>query len=316
MNEFLRLVSRSLKPFGYQVRKHLSPNYLKIPALETFDNTQNIKALRHAANVPIFQTGSDLDKFVIFLRTCVRQNRNIDTRPRVTGSDMAENMTRCVRSLVHSVNHACDHIKDADIEVIILDDRSDDEIQAKIKALVSELKCLWSFHQTAETGQGNSLYEQFARAKEMNAIAYFCEDDYLHEEEAILTAWNFYKDMAERLESHLMIYPQEHRVMYVDHYPSYLIAGPDRHWRTMQNATHTFITHSWIVRDYWQHFENTKFVGVKKQRKKGSEAKTTNRLFKHIPGFSPLKPLAVHLQFEDTLPPLYDWTPLWKSMAE
>jgi hypothetical protein len=121
--------------------------------------------------------------------------------------------------------------------------------------------------------------------------------------------------MAAASGSHLLLYPQEHPVLYANHYPSYIVQGKDGHWRSMSNATHTFLTHGSVVARYWDYFENTKFVGDRKNRRKGSEDRTTNKLFRHIPGFSPLKPCAAHLQFESLLPPYFDWRPLWEQSA-
>ena len=200
-----------------------------------------------------------------------------------------------------------------DINLVILDDRSDEAALHTIKTLLKTAKFNYKIQQTIETGQGASLHEQFTLGRELNAITYFVEDDFLHEEDGITSAWNFYRQIYNNFKTHSMIHPQEHCTLHSKYYPSYIIASPDRHWRTMRHATHTFLTHSHIVRDYWDYFENTKFVGIKKKRKLGSEAKTTNKVFNHIPGFSPLKPFAVHLQFEGLLPPHYDWKPLWDA---
>ncbi|MGQ0527483.1 MAG: glycosyltransferase family A protein [Alphaproteobacteria bacterium] len=313
MNDLLKLLSSSLKPFGYHVRKYNAPNILRIPELEKKDTT--LTALRASATRNRNFTDSNLDKMVIFVRTCIRVNRNVNQAPRVTGAPLSENTYRCLRSLVTSVNNALQSMTAKDIEVINLDDRSDAEFITQIKSVWEKLDCKWTVRQTREPGQGPSLHEQFMMGRSENAIVYFCEDDYLHEPDAIEVCWRFYEDMAKKLGTNIMIYPQERIVLYEDHHPSYIVTGPDRHWRTIRNATHTFITHGHVVRDHWLYFENTKFVGVKKYRKKGSEARTTNKLFRTVPGFSPMRPAAVHLQFENTLPPLYDWRPLWDKNA-
>ena len=306
MNDLLRLISKSLQPFGYHVRRYKAPNILKTPGL------QNTLSKSQSRTLP---DNTNFDHMIVYLRTCARDNRNIDTTERVTGPDRLENTLRCIRSLVKSINTAHDAFPDRKIELIALDDRSDAQPLEKIKQVLKTLKCSWDMRQTVEQGQGTSLHEQFSDGRGKNALLYFCEDDYLHEENAVQICWDFYRDIAQKFGTHSLIYPQEHAVLYSDHYPSYLIAGKDRHWRTMHHATHTFITHGHVVKKYWDYFENTKYVGIKKHRKKGSEARTTNKLFKHIPGFSPLKPAAVHLQFEETLPPLYDWRPLWDDNA-
>ena len=69
--------------------------------------------------------------------------------------------------------------------------------------------------------------------------------------------------------------------------------------------------HSSTVRKYWEYFENTRFVGNKKKRRLGVEARTTNYLFNHLPGFAPIPALAAHMQAEKCLPPFFNWRPNW-----
>ncbi|MGH1457036.1 MAG: glycosyltransferase [Alphaproteobacteria bacterium] len=313
MNDALKLLSKSLKPFGYHIRKFNTPNLLKLNAVETPENMQNVKSLRLSIDHPHITKDANTNHMIIYMRTCIRANRNIDKTARITGVTLEEHTLRCLNSLLKSISHAQNHMTGKTIELIVLDDRSDAEPLNKIKALVETATCPHTIKTTKETGQGNSLHQQFKDSSTQNALLYFCEDDYLHEEDAIKTCWEFYDKIMHDMGTHSFIYPQEHPVIYDNLYPSYIVLGSDRHWRTIRNATHTFITHGHIVRDFWDYFENTKYVGVKKKRKLGSEARTTNKLFKHIPAFSPLKPAAVHLQFEETVPPLYDWKNLWES---
>ncbi len=235
----------------------------------------------------------------------------MNPKPRLTGDDVAENAYRCLRSLTSAIRYAHGHAKDLKINITLMDDRSDSDILKNMGNILSESGIPLTVLQTSEAGQGASLRETFEKGRGLDALTYFVEEDYLHEDDAILCLWRFYKDMAGAIGSHLVLYPQEHPELYSNHYPSYIVAGHDRHWRTMRNATHTFLTHGKVVETYWPLFENTKFVGIKKHRRKGSEDRTTNRLFEHIPGFSPLKPCAVHLQYEELLPPFYDCHPLW-----
>ncbi|MGH1398665.1 MAG: hypothetical protein ACRBCT_05560 [Alphaproteobacteria bacterium] len=305
MNDALKLLSNSLKPFGYQIRKFRAPNLLRLKAAEK--ENAAIKTLRNAGH---WTTDANLDSMTVFLRTCMRENRNIDPKPRLGSDDLEDATLRCVNSLITAIHAARDM---GDICLVVLDDRSDDAPFARLKALLDTAQCDVEIHTTAQTGQGASLHEQFTRGRDENAILYFVEDDYLHEAHAIRAAWDFYRQIARDFETHALLYPQEHHVLHEDLYPSYVLAAPQCHWRSMHHATHTFITHGHILRDFWEYFENTKYVGIKKKRKLGSEARTTNRLFKHIPGFSPIQPLAVHFQFEGLLPPFYDWKALWEK---
>ncbi len=311
MNDLVKFISKSLEPLGYHVRPRGGLNLLKIPNLE---KDGHINITRRALDNPAPQLpDGNLDNVVIYLRTCMREKRNIDTRPRCTGVDMTEHSLRCILSLIHSAEYLKKTNPETTIELRVLDDHSDPAPLAKLTALLKTAKIPVKIETTVEKGQGESLHEQFSRGRGDDSIVYFCEDDFLHEEDGLAAMIKFYRDIAAATGSHSVLYPQEHNSLYSHHYPSYIVAGEDRHWRSVRHATHTFITHGKVVDKYWRYFENTKFVGNRKKRKLGSEARTTNNLFKYIPGFSPLKPCAVHLQFEELLPPFYDWRPLWEG---
>lgn len=311
MNDVLKFISKSLEPFGYHVRPRKGLNLLRVPALEK-EHHENI-TLPHKAmdkSAPKAPDGN-LDTFIIYLRTCLREKRNIDTRARLGGSNMTETTLRCVLSLINSVHHAEQNLPRMKISMTVLDDHSDPTPLQQLQNVLKAANFPVKIETTTQRGQGASLHEQFSKARTDDAIVYFVEDDYLHEENGIAAMIAFYRAMAEKTGSHLVLYPQEHNSLYSHHYPSYIVQGDDRHWRSVRHATHTFVTHGKVVDQYWKYFENTKFVGIKKKRKLGSEAQTTNNLFKYVPGFSPLKPCAVHLQFEELLPPFYDWRELW-----
>lgn len=312
MNDLLKWISRAITPMGYHVRPRTAPNFLKVSVLESAENQQNLQALRKICASPITtKIDESLNHLHIFLRTCLRESRKMNPKPRLTGDDINENAYRCVQSLAASILYAKERIPTLMIDITIMDDRSDAAILQKIKSILNAANIPLSIKQTNEAGQGASLHETFVAGKNLDSLVYFVEEDYLHQEDGIFRMLEFYQSTSSAISSHMVIYPQEHNELYSNHYPSYILAGADRHWRTTRNATHTFLTHGKIVEKFWLLFENTKYVGIKKHRRKGSEDRTTNKLFEHIPGFSPLKPCAVHLQYEELLPPFFNWRELW-----
>lgn len=316
MNEFWRLIRKGVNIFGYDLKQ--TPGY-SLRVFRDLPKGQDPADLKTAWKALSNRTQNndlaDCSKLTVYFRTCLRANRNIDTAQRLTGASLKETCLRCLESSVTSVNHAAEKMGTDNIRVVVLDDRSDPEPLADIKNVFSQLICAYEVRSTTETGQGKSLHEQFMDGRGQNNLVYFCEDDYLHEVTGIYDMWKFYQQIYETAGTHCVLYTQEHPVLYAVSYPSYLVLGENRHWRTISHATHTFFTHGKVVEKYWNYFENTKFVGNKKKRRKGSEAQTTNKLFNQIPGFSPIEPVACHLQFDDTIPPLYDWRKLWDQAA-
>jgi len=312
MNEFLRLLQRSLRPFGYDIRRRKAYNLCPYKGIEP------VPAL--GAVMKAFDDGSErgeavhLDTLKIIYRTCLSHERNRKASERVTKASLVETVERCFLSLVASVNAALKEKDAPKIEVLILDDHSDADLMQRIKSLAERLHCSWKTKTTEGTGQGASLHQQFSLACGDDALYYFCEDDYLHEENAVYEMVAFYRQVFDTTKRHLIIHPQEHEALYNSFfYPSYVLLSPYRHWRSVSDATHILFMHGHVVRDYWEYFENTKFVGNKKKRKLGSERMTTNRLFDHLPCFVPIPALAGHLQSEHVLPPFFPWHALWEA---
>ena len=309
MNEVLRLLDRILKKQGYSIKKHREYNLLP---LKEFNDFAAQKKVYDVFNSNSNEKSDNVDKLEICLRTCINDKRARGKRSQLTNVSLEEHLLTCINSLFISINDA--HKKNIEVSLTIFDDRSEQAVVDKINNLCEKLDCEWQIITTNKTGQGESLHEHFSYAKDKDALVYFCEDDYLHEEGAIFEMAGFYKKVYAQTGSHLLIHPQEHELIYSQYnYPSYILLGENRRWRSMSNATHTFFTHSNIVKKHWKYFENTKYVGVKEKRHLGSEKKTTDLLFNHIPGFSPIPAVAIHFQTEDCLPPFFDWQKLWEQ---
>lgn len=311
MNEVLRLLDRVLKKQGYSIKKH--PEYNLLP-LKDFAGYSTQKNVYDAFNSKNENKPCNTNKLEVCLRTCINDKRAKGKRSELTNVSLEEHLLKCINSLFVSINEALQN--NIEISLTVFDDRSEQAVLETIKSLCEKLKCDWQIKTTEITGQGKSLHEHFSYAKDKDALIYFCEDDYLHEANAIIEMVGFYRSVYEQTASHLLIHPQEHELIYNQlNYPSYILLGKNRRWRTMSNATHTFFTHSNVVKDYWRFFENTKYVGIKEKRRLGSEKKTTDQLFNYIPGFSPIPAVAVHFQTEDCLPPFFNWRELWEKQT-
>lgn len=310
MNDALRLLAKLLRRYGYDIKRHYEYNLLPVANLSKINQLSPLYATGQQNAAP--GTDSSFDKLFICLRTCLR-NHNEKRKPlNVAGVDRYELVSRCMRSVIRSINYAVEKKTGGTINLVVFDDHSDERFIKSFEDICRNSKCRWEIRTTHEYGQGESLLEQFEFARGSNGLFYFCEDDYLHEVSAVAEMVVFYEQIFRTCRTHLVIHPQEHEFLYSRTiYPSYLLLGENRHWRTISHATHVLFTHSKIVSDHWQYFENTRFVGDKKKRRLGSEAKTTDLLFNHIPGFAPIPSLAAHMQTESCLPPFFNWRPLW-----
>ena len=315
MNEVLRLLQHSLRPFGYDIRKRETYNLLPFKGIDPVPSLDRVRQDFDYDGGKERQETANLDALKIVFRTCLNHERDLKALSRVAAAPLADTVEHCFLSLVASVNAALEEAKTLNIEVLILDDHSAAAPLDRVLRVAARLNCPWSVQTTEVRGQGASLYQQFALARNDDALYYFCEDDYLHEKRAIYEMWAFYRQVFQSTRRHLVIHPQEHECLYNGNsfYPSYLVLSPFRHWRSVSDATHILFTHAHVVRDYWRFFENTKYVGDRRKRRLGSERRTTNRLFQHLPCFVPIPALAGHMQSPHVLPPFFDWEALWDA---
>ncbi len=314
MNEILRLLQRSLRPFGYDIRKRNTFNLLPCKGVGPTPCLDRVRNNFDYDGGPERKSDSNLDRLKIVVRTCLTEQRNLKkSNGPADGASLVDTVERCLLSLIGSVNAALLQEIAPRVEVIILDDHSDAPYLERIRHLAGRLKCPWHLQTTKSHGQGESLHEHFTMARTEDALFYFCEEDYLHESRAIYEMWAFYRQVFQSTHRHLILHPQEQESLYKNsHDPAYLVLSPFRHWRSVSNTTHTFFTHSHVVRDFWKYFENTKFMGTKKRRI-ASESKTTNLLYRHLPCFVPIPALAGHFQSLECLPAFFDWRTLWNA---
>jgi len=315
MNDFLRLLRSLLRRYGYDVKKYYEYNLLPLNNQASFNQIARLAEAAERDQHSDDAGDPELQRLNVCLRTCLRDRPGRAAQPPgPTGADREEIALRCLKSLIASINHALRGDHGLEITLTVFDDHSTVDAHAKIVESCEKASCAREVRTTREPGQGASLLEQFEFARENRGLFYFCEDDYLHEPSAIAEMHGFYRKVYHTCGTHLVIHPQEHEFLYTKAiYPAYLLLGEHRHWRTISHATHVLFTHADVVRKYWRYFENTRHVGDRSKRRLGSEAKTTNLLFDHLPGFAPIPALAAHMQTAGSLPPFFNWRALWEQ---
>lgn len=313
MNDALRLLKRTLNRFGYDVRKIHDYDFVNIRNIDRLEESEILETSKEAFYSEKNEIDpSEVSRLCVYLRTYIPGTPSAASG-RITEASTHDNVLVCLASLVDSVNYAVERLERESIEIIVLDDHSNEESVKAIKELLEGSHCNLSFKTTKSTGHGPTAFEQFESARGQNCLVYLCEHDYLHLQTAVFEMWEFYKKVFLTTGGHLVVYPADGPYCYIHHYPSYIVLGDNRHWRSTSHITATFFTHSVILDKYWDYFVDTKYVGDRRKRGRASESKTINKIFKHIPGFSPLPSLTCHLQSDRTIPPFFDWRQLWNK---
>ncbi len=182
---------------------------------------------------------------------------------------------------------------DEDVLTTVLDDNSSDDTIEQLQDM---------FHVVVvpiEGGfeQGSLAHFQQAKISDEDLV-YIIEDDFLHRPEAIQEMIETYVMFLEQVEpEQICLYPDDDYWNYEPPFgptPTKIVAGKARLWRMNDHTTNTMFTDPQVLRSYWQPFHTlaTQCLSVRGI----NEDTTINLIWKHhVPLFTPLMPLAYHL---------------------
>ena len=264
-------------------------------------------------------------KLDVILRTCDRvytvhassQDKN---NMRIVGPQFSklDIMLRCINSLIVSMNLI--DSKMADLRLIVIDQNSSKDGISKIKELIKSCKFSQQFIFSDGAGNGDSLKTCYEWARDNGRdLLFFVEDDYLHDPACIsemLVDLEFFKF---KLQHEVALFPYDN----IDNYmqreknsiPCFIALGSRRHWRTVNNATSTFLCSKNILERYWFLFERMMQDG---KDPLVCEDNTTNLIwsapYRKAGGaylLSPIPTLSLHFHFKEHLSPFVDWRRWW-----
>ena len=253
---------------------------------------------------------------LIILRTCSKVNMLNDTGAgRYIKVPKHQLLNTCVSSLVNSINHVQGH----DVELIVLDDHSDDSCVADIKSILSQCKFKTTFV-PVEGGTGNAytmkkVFEQVE--SKATDLWYHIEDDYLHYPEAIHDMIDTVDDFEGRTGKYVAINPHDDVWRYkYEIYPSFLLHGPYRHYRTVKHTTYTCLASKALYDKYKNHFQDV--VTLTEKGADYVENKSINLVWnkEDVALFSPIPGLAFHIMDESGKDPYIDIDELWNSVPK
>ena len=253
---------------------------------------------------------------LIILRTCSTVNMVNDTgNGRYIKVPKSQLVNRCVISLINSINQVQGH----DVELVVLDDHSDATCVADIKTILAHCKFPATFI-PVDGGTGNAytmqkVFEQ-VEAKATD-LWYHIEDDYLHYPEAIHDMIDTVNDFEGRTGKYVAINPHDDVWRYkYEIYPSFILHGPYRHYRTVKHTTYTCLASRAVYDKYKNHFQD--IVTLTDQRADYVENKSINLVWnkEDVALFSPIPGLAFHIMDPSGKDPYIDIDHLWDSVPK
>lgn len=235
-----------------------------------------------------------MSDLTLILRTCDKVNAFSGHRPRDFGSK-SEVMKKCIASIADSLKYFED--AGGTYTTIVVDDHSSPEMRSFITEKLGDVLL-----ELDTPGNGSSFVKCVDLAIESNELAFLVEDDYLLKPECIKSMVDTYTKLKAQTRSELCIHPTDYPDRYTSPHPSYILLGSDRHYRTINQTTCTFMYHSNVFKQYKEYLYKFSAYGSDPTI---TEDNSINLVYQRVPCFSPIPSLAEHYQYKETLSPFF-----------
>lgn len=251
---------------------------------------------------------------LIVLRTCTRVNM-------LNGENMGgryhkvpkhELVNTCLSSIVDSINHCEGH----DIKLVVLDDHSSDAAVKDFKTILAQCTSPTEFIPVeGNTGASYTCKLVYDIVdKQCTDLWYHAEDDYPHFQTAIQDMLDSVTQFEKMTSKMIAVNPHDDVYRYTAQvYPSILLFGPYRHYRTVKHSTYTCLASRAIFDKYRNHFDDAAEWILRKD-----ENDTINQVWNKddVMMFSPIPSLSLHITLESLKDPYIDFEELWNSIPQ
>jgi hypothetical protein len=242
----------------------------------------------------------------VVLRTCDRVSLADD---RIVPKDKC--ILYCLRSLVKSLENYGSYT------IHVIDDNSSKETRDNIISLVGSKNVTLLEHRDEEhlSNKQKSRFSvkvayDYIKTLPEDELVYVVEDDYLHYSNSIekmIEAWHFLSDIDNSV--NIGIFPQDFTQLYLHPLnpynstyiqPCYIVAGPDRYYRTTWFTHESFMIQKSVISKYQEHFDEQLKIGYEDGKWEGNSiSKVWGK--SDVLMFMPMKTLAYHVSKKEDL---------------
>lgn len=232
---------------------------------------------------------------------------------RFATDDKAEIMRRCTRSLVESMNYAKELFLGMDVELVVLDDHSDESALIELNKNLNIATFNTKLIHLETHGIMPSILQCYEYGRDNGKeIVYFAQDDYLYDQKAIYDMILTMIDTSNKLGNYSCIYPFDDPWRYIPQNTvvmSHVVRSQGRHWRTQNATASCFMMHIEVLKRNWDLFEA---MGKHEVASK-MEDNTINKLWQQRGYylFVPIPSLALHMQFDTEKDDQINWREWW-----
>ena len=254
------------------------------------------------------------------------------SKKRLFDKEKSEYTFRSLNSILVSLNHAKKSFSQIEFDVVIVDynsKKSDldqmqkqlnksyfknaiislnlNEFKDKIKKINAENKDVTENQMSNMSNIHKSLLIAKNQCKD---LVYFVEDDYLHQQEAIIEMIFAYERIASQTNRELILCPTDYPYLYAKIDPTNIFLGSTKHWRVVGETLCTFLTSSNILYKYWD-----KFISMCQFEHYPFE-QPLHDIYKSEYCLSPIPSLALHCTNVNSiygLSPVMNWERIWEE---
>ena len=267
----------------------------------------------------------------IILRTCTSVNMLTQSKKRLFDKEKSEYTFRSLNSIIKSINYAKELFNNINLELIVVDHNSAEEVISKIKSVISgqffksnflslniddfkeeinpinEKKENVKFNQMSNMA---NIHQSLLLAKKSEDLVYFVEDDYIHSVQSIKEMILTYEKLSSMLKKDLILCPTDYPYLYRDIENTSIFLGDKRHWRSIKETLCTFLMSKDMVIKYWDELTSAcKFEHYPFE-------KPFHDIYEKEYCLSPIPSLATHLTNINSifgLSPNIDWKKDWED---
>jgi hypothetical protein len=250
---------------------------------------------------------------LVVLQTHSKSNSGGDYT-RYCGSPKIEVSSRCVYSLIDSLNYAIKNKKNLEVELQIFDDHSHDEFLETLNKLISTANFKVSLTHLESRGIMPSILRCYEHGRDHGKDwVYFIQDDFLFQQNSIdlilYAANQFSCNLGAPASIHAFNDPYEYTQPENVELKSHIVISKDRYWRTNIHAVFSLFTHHSIIKDNWDLFYKMGTSEISSTM----ELYSISKLFwsRGYYQFTPIPSLCLHIQGEREKDPFIDWKSWW-----
>ena len=326
-NNFIKkILIKVVRKLGFEI---IDQNNLTVPTSEkSLDDNLNILNKKNIV-LPLGEVDikRKVENLLIIFRSFTNENNLLtQNKKRLFEKEKKEYTLRSLNSICNNIINLKKEIKDFNIFLKIIDDNSHESVTNQIKKICTDKNINFEISNLDSNKYENKM--NFNNNKRMLAhnshifesknfainsdfdLLYFVEDDYLHDDDALIEMIYSYERISSQLNDEIVLCPADYPYLYVNTEHTQNLIGYKKHWRKINQSLCTYLISKMTLKKYWKYYEDMFLNNYDPYEM------PLHELYKNINCFSPMPSLSIHLTNINSiygLSPLKDWLKIWEK---